>query len=182
MKSHLTCRVEDAGGVRLEIWQLADAGWDDWAGVVDRFLKQAIESLHLACGAGQMREIHINLWPDGGRLIVFVSEPADSRDPPGAGYLEMDAGYIEASYADFGSRLDAAHAQCPEAHPIALQWAQWELRLWSRIADCLSGGEASMALRAVRSNGEARIRATNWDESEQRLVETRPGTFAAVQS
>lgn len=171
MESPFKVRVEVDGPVRLEIWHLPQIGWDDWAAGVDRFLAHAISTLHARSGNPQIEEIHLNLWPDGGRLIVFVSAPVDSRDPPGAGYLEMDADYVAETYADFGTRLDAANAQDPEHHPIALAWEQWERQLWSRIGECLSSGRASTALCELGQKAPVRIRATNWSEDEQRLEE-----------
>src|SRR5262245_44712841 len=130
------------GPTRYEVWELPDAGWDDWAGVVDRFLAHAIQGIAAEYTNAQAEWLEVNHWQDSGRLIVFPSQDGPHGDRGERVCFELSSKHLEAASRHISKAIQGRE-----------QEAAWEVlaeRVWRRVGECLVRGEAAAELTAAR--------------------------------
>jgi hypothetical protein len=159
------------GPTNCEVWELPDAGWDDWAGVVDRFLAHAIRGITVAYTGEPVEWLEVNHWQESGRLIVFPSQDGPHGDRGERVCFELSSKHLEAASRRIGEAV-------PEAEQETA-WAALAERVWLRVGECFAGGEAAAALAAARQSHRLRVAGYDYNSGEgpQRLTET--GAFAA---
>jgi hypothetical protein len=136
------------GPTQCEVWELPDAGWDDWASQADVFLAYAIQGMSAAYLRESIEWLEVNYWPDTARLIVFPSS-----DPYG------DRGE-RVCFQLCSSHLQTAFDAAALLRSEAEQDAAWDALcrgVWSRVSECLLVGEASRELKAARAAHRMRV-------------------------
>jgi hypothetical protein len=159
------------GPTRHEIWELPDAGWDDWAAVVDRFLAHAIHGIAAEYANDSSEWLEVNQWQNSGRLIVFPSQDGPHGDRGERVCFELSSKHLE-----------AASRRICEAVPESQQEAAWAAlsgRVWRRVGECFVRGAAAGALASARRSLRLRVAGYDYNPGEGPWRLTEAGAFQA---
>jgi len=152
---------------RHEIWELLDAGWEDWAAPVDQFLAHAVGSIAAVYAGDSVEWLEINYWRNSGRLIVFPSQDGPFGDRGERVCFELSSKHMEAESPRIG-RLVPEAEQDGAMETLAS-------RVWLQVSECLTRGQAARELVAARRSHKLRISGYDDQPGEGpfRLAESR---------
>ena len=145
-------------GTRQETRELPDAGWDDWAACCDRFLAHSIRGIATEYAGDPVEWLEVNYWQNSGRLIVFPS-----RDGPHGNRGERVCFELSSEHLEAESRRVSELVSKPE------QDASWEAlasRVWHRVSECLTSGEAYRELSTARRSHKMRVAGYDYNPGE----------------
>src|SRR5262245_1846374 len=146
------------GPTRHEVWELPDAGWKDWAAVVDRFLAHAIRSIAEEYAGEPVEWLEVNHWPHSGRLIVFPSQDGPHGDRGERVCFELSSEHLLAVFQRVSD-------EAPEADRDWV-WIDLSRRVWVRVSECLLGGAAGQELVAARQTHRLRVAGYDYQPGE----------------
>ena len=146
------------GGAQHETWDLPDAGWDDWAANVDRFLAHAIRGIQADYVGDPIEWLEINYWQISGRLIVFPSQDGPHGDRGERICFELSSEHLEAETRRVSESM-------PESEQDGA-WEELASRVWRRVSECLTSGEASHELSTARRSHKIRVAAYDYNPGE----------------
>lgn len=146
------------GPTRCETWELPDAGWEDWASNVDRFLAHAIRGIAAEYAGEPVEWLEINYWQSSGRLIVFPSQSGPFGDRGERVCFELSSEHLEGGSRRVGDSV-------PDSEQDAA-WGRLAASVWRCVNQCLTAGEASRELSAARGSHKLRVVGYDYDPGE----------------
>jgi hypothetical protein len=157
-------------GTSHETWELPDAGWDDWAAQVDRFLAHSIRSIVGEYAGDCIEWLEINYWQNSGRLIVFPSKDGPLGDRGERVCFELSSEHLVSE-----SRWVSESVKEIEQDGA---WEGLASRVWHRIGECLVRGEAAHQLATAREFHGMRVAGYDYNPGEGPLRLAESGAFA----
>jgi hypothetical protein len=154
-------------GTRYETWELPDAGWADWTAHVDLLMAHAIREIADEYIGEPVEWLEVKYWQDTGRLIVFPSQDGPHGDRAERVCFELSSEHLEAE-----SR------RVSQSVPDAEQEGAWEalaLRVWRRVSECLTAGEAARVLCTARRSHALRVAGYDYNAGEGPIRLTEGG-------
>lgn len=154
---------------RHEIWELADAGWEDWTIVTDRFLAHAIQGITAEYPSDPVEWLEVNHWPISGRLIVFPSDEGPYGDRHERVCFELSSEHLATASRRISKSVSEANQD--------VAWATLAARVWCRIGECFVGGAAGKELADARRTHQLRIVAYDYQPGEGEFRLTEDGAY-----
>jgi hypothetical protein len=156
-----------------EVWELPDAGWDDWATTADQFLADAIRAIVAEYPGERVEWLEVNYWQDSGRLIVWPSQEGPHGDRGERVCFELSSQYLEAASL-------AISESVPDSEKDAA-WAALGDRVWRRVGVCLTTGTAGRELAVARRSHPLRVAAYDYNPGEGPFRLSQDGVYPAPQ-
>jgi hypothetical protein len=146
------------GPTQHETWELPDAGWDDWASILDRFLAHAIRGITAHYAGSDVEWLEVNYWQDSGRLIVFPSQDGPYGDRAERVCFELASEHLEVESRRAAESVSMANQdEAREALAVAV---------WRRVGESLTVGDSARALRAARLTHKLRVVGYDYNPGE----------------
>ena len=155
-----------------EVWELPDAGWDDWATTVDQFLAHAIRAIVAEYTGEPVEWLEVNHWQVSGRLLVWPSQEGPHGDRGERVCFELAGMHLETA-----SRVISESA--PDAEKDAA-WAALADRVWRRVGECFTSGGARRELAVARRSHRLRVAAYDYNPGEGPFRLSQDGVYGAT--
>jgi hypothetical protein len=146
------------GGTRCFCWKLPHGGWDDLARKLDEYLTSAIGTIIAAYADKPIAWLELNYWPDSGRLIVFPSEDGPFGDRGERVCFQFFSDYMQNEF----DRI----CQLPDENQQDIGWEELATKIWNRVGECLTAGQAHIALSSARATHAMRVAAFDYCAGE----------------
>jgi hypothetical protein len=146
------------GPTRNEVWELPDAGWDEWAAVADEFLAHAIRGISAEYSREPVEWLEINHWPYSGRLIVFPSQEGPHGDRGERICFELASEHLLTVFRRVTSEVPETDRE--------LVWVDLSRRVWVRVSECLLSGAAGRELATARRSHRLRVAGYDYQPGE----------------
>jgi hypothetical protein len=143
------------GGVRCPCWQLPNLGWEDLSDKLDDYLFECFRSIAAAYPDKPVEWVELNYWPDTGRLIVYSSD--DPFDRTERVCFQLFSDYLQQEF----DRI----CEMPDEQRQA-EWDALGQKLWDRIGECLTNGQAHRTLLSARVAHPMKIAAFDYTPGE----------------
>jgi hypothetical protein len=157
------------GDCQFETWELPESGWEVWAATVDPFLAHAIRCIAAEYHDLSVEWLEINQW--SGRLIVFPSQDGPHGDRGERVCFELSSLHLEAA----SKRVFESVSEAEQDSAYAVLFD----RFWQRIGECLTVGEAAVALAVARQFHRMRIAGYDYAPGEYPWRLTELGEYVA---
>jgi hypothetical protein len=159
------------GPTRYEVWELPDAGWEDWAAVADRFLAHTIRGIAAEYASEPVEWLEINNWPYSGRLIVFPSQGGPHGDRGERVCFELASEHLLSVYRRVNYEVSEADREWV--------WVDLSRRVWARVSECLLRGTAGQEFAVARRSHKLRVAGYDYQPGEGLWWLTEDGQFRA---
>jgi hypothetical protein len=153
------------GNTKCPCWRLANSGWADLSDKLDDYLSECIRSIAAAYPDKAVEWVELNYWPDTGRLIVYPSDsPFGDRTERVCFQLFSD--YLQEEFDQI--------CEIPDEQNEA-EWDALGQKLWDRVGECVTNGEANRALLSARVADPTDNTVRGLDSAIGKLVWICPG-------